>query len=114
MKGQILAVSMVMACGLTMMIMARSLIKSLENARQEYYEAHHFADVFVQVKRAPNWVAEQIEEIPGVAFVQSGISAQVTLDLPDVNEPASGNVRSLPDAGIPELNRLFLRRGEWL
>lgn len=114
MKGQILAVSLVMACGLTMMIMARSLIKSLETTRQEYYESHHFADVFAQLKRAPNWIAARASQMPGIACAQSGISMQVTLDLPGVNEPASGNVRSLPDVGRPELNRLFLRRGEWL
>src|ERR1043166_5327258 len=106
MKGQVLAVALVMACGLAMMIMARSLIHSLESTRQEYYEANRFADVFVQLKRAPNAVAPQIGEIPGVATVQSGISVLVTLDLQGMDEPASGNVRSLPDLGEPRLNRL--------
>src|SRR5207245_1342603 len=39
---------------------------------------------------------------------------QVTLDLKGLAEPASGLVRSLPDFGAPELNRLFLRSGAWL
>src|SRR4051794_17292049 len=93
MKGQILAVLLVMACGLTMMIMARSLILSLDSARSEYYESHRFADVFVQLNRAPNWIATRAAQIPGVTYAQPGISVQVTLDLPGVNEPASGNVR---------------------
>ena len=38
MKGQTLAVGLVMACGLAMMIMARSLIFSLESTRDEYYD----------------------------------------------------------------------------
>ncbi len=114
MKGQAFAVAMVMGCGLAMMIMARSLIYSLEATRREYYEANRFAEVFVQMKRAPNSLAARIKEIPGVATVQPGISAQVTLDLPTLDEPASGLVRSLPDVGSPELNRLFLRRGRWL
>ncbi len=114
MKGQAIAVALVMGCGLAMMIMARSLIYSLESTRREYYEANHFADVFVQMKRAPNWVAGQAGEIPGVATVQPSIAMQVTLDIPGLNEPASGLVRSLPDAGAPELNRLFLRAGRWL
>ena len=83
MKGQAVAVAMVMACGLAMMIMARSLIYSLESTRREYYEANRFAEVFVHLKRAPNSLAARIEEIPGVATVQPGISVQVTLDLPD-------------------------------
>ena len=40
MKGQMLAVSLVMACGLAMMIMTRSLILSLESTRDAYYEQH--------------------------------------------------------------------------
>lgn len=38
MKGQMAAVSLVMACGLAMMVMSRSLILSLESTRDAYYE----------------------------------------------------------------------------
>jgi putative ABC transport system permease protein len=114
MKGQAAAVGLVMACGLAMMIMARSLIYSLESTRQEYYEAKRFAEVFVQLKRAPNAIAKQIGQLPGVAAVEPSISVQVTLDIPGLDEPASGMVRSLPDFGPPQLNRLFLRSGQWL
>jgi putative ABC transport system permease protein len=114
MKGQAVAVSLVMGCGLAMMVMARSLIHSLETTRQEYYEANRFAEVFVHLKRAPDSVAAQIAQLPGVAFVQPGIAIQVTLDIPGLDEPASGTVRSLPDFGVQELNKLFLRSGSWL
>lgn len=114
MKGQAIAVSLVMACGLTMLIMARSLIYSLESTRDEYYRANRFAEVFAHLKRAPLSLLERVRTIPGVAVAQPGISVQVTLDIPGLDEPASGNVRSLPDFGEPDLNRLFLRRGQWL
>lgn len=114
MKGQVIAVALVMACGLAMMIMARSLIYSLDSTRREYYEANRFGELFAHLKRAPNSIAERIAEIPGVAAVQSGISVQVTLDIPTLDEPASGNARSLPDFEQPQLNRLFLRSGRWL
>jgi putative ABC transport system permease protein len=114
MKGQAVAVALVMACGLAMMIMARSLIYSLESTRREYYEANRFAEVFAHVKRAPNAVAARAAAIPGVAAVQPGLSVQVTLDIAGLDEPASGQVLSLPEFGPPELNRLFLRAGRWL
>jgi putative ABC transport system permease protein len=114
MKGQAVAVALVMACGLAMMTMARSLIHSLESTRREYYEGYRFAEIFAHLKRAPNSVAERIAEIPGVAAVQAGISVQATLDIVGLDEPASGTVLSLPDFGEPELNRLFLRAGSWL
>lgn len=114
MRGQAAAVALVMACGLAMLVMSRSLIHSLEDTRREYYEAHRFADVFAYLKRAPNELAQRAALIPGVAAAQPGISVQVTLDLPDLDEPASGLVRSLPDTGELVLNRLYLRSGHWL
>lgn len=112
MKGQTLAVALVMACGLAMLIMTRSLIHSLETARQTYYRTHRFADVFVNLKRAPRSLLDRIRTIPGVATVQPGIALQVTVDLPHLAEPASGTVRSLPEYAPLELNRLHLRRGQ--
>ena len=113
-KGQAAAVSLVMACGLAMLIMARSLISSLDSTREAYYQSNHFADVFGSLKRAPNYVADRLATLPGVAGVQTDIAVPVTLDMPESDEPASGLVRSLPDFDSPELNRLFLRRGRWL
>ncbi len=113
-KGQAAAVSLVMACGLAMLIMARSLIHSLDSTRAEYYQTNHFAEVFDSLKRAPNYLADLIRDIPGVATVQTDLAVPVTLDLPGIAEPASGLVRSLPDFNAAELNRLFLRRGRWL
>ena len=113
-RGQAIAVALVMACGLAMMIMARSLIRSLEVTRDEYYQNHRFAEVFAHLKRAPLSVADQAAQIPGVARTQAEISVQVTLDMAGLDEPASGTVRSIPPSGQPELNRLFLRAGRWL
>jgi putative ABC transport system permease protein len=107
MKGQSLAVALVMACGLAMLTMSRSLILSLDSTRAEYYEANRFADVFAHLKRAPNSVAERVAQIPGVAGVEAGLAVNVTLDISGLDEPASGQVRSLPDRGEPNLNRLF-------
>ncbi len=114
MKGQAVAVSLVMACGLAMLIMSRSLIHSLETTREEYYRAHRFADVFAGLKRAPLSLLDRLRTIPGVAALEPGVSVQVTLDIPGLVEPATGLVRSVPDFRESELNRLFLRAGEWL
>lgn len=113
-KSQAVAVALVMACGLTMMIMTRSLILSLETARNGYYERHRFADVFTSLKRAPSSVSSQIAALPGVAAVETSVSMQVTLDIPDMIEPATGLINSLPDRREPALNRPFLRAGRLL
>jgi putative ABC transport system permease protein len=56
-RGQILSVGLVMACGLAMMIMSRSLVVSLEENRDAYYEEHRFAHVFANLTRAPDSLA---------------------------------------------------------
>ncbi|MFD0893397.1 FtsX-like permease family protein [Luteolibacter ambystomatis] len=112
MKGQVIAVSLVMACGLAMMIMTRSLILTLESTRDAYYEQFALADVFASLKRAPLSAAAELEKLPGVSVVEPRVAVDVTLDLPGLAEPATGHVISLPeDGGAPKLNRIFLRTG---
>jgi putative ABC transport system permease protein len=113
-KSQALAVALVMACGLAMMIMTRSLIVSLNSARDGYYEQHRFADVFASLKRAPDSLRQRIAAIPGVSGIETGIEMRVTLDLPSLAEPASGIIHSLPERRDLELNRLYLRTGHLL
>src|SRR5882757_4671170 len=111
MKGQMVAVSLVMACGLAMMIMARSLILSLESTRDAYYERNRFADVFCDLKRAPNALRNRLAQIPGVAAVETRVAGKVTLDLPGLAEPADGTIISIPEDRPQLLHQLFLRRG---
>ena len=113
-KSQAFAVAVVMACGLAMMIMTRSLILTLETTRDDYYRDYRFAQVFAKLKRAPNAVTAQLAAIPGVTAVQTGIALQVTLDIPGMAEPAIGLIQSLPERGELVLNRLYLRRGRIL
>lgn len=111
MKGQMLAVALVMACGLTMMIMARGLIVSLETARDEYYVSHRFADVFCDLKRAPNALRSRLAALPNVSAVQTRVKGGAVLDLPGMTEPVEGIMLSIPDEQPPLLNLLFLRTG---
>ena len=113
-KSQAFAVALVMACGLAMMIMTRSLIRSLDSARDGYYEQHRFAEVFANLKRAPDSVRDQLAALPGVAAVETGVEVNVTLDLPDLVQPASGLINAVPDRRPTLLNQLYLRRGKLL
>jgi putative ABC transport system permease protein len=111
MKGQMLAVALVMACGLAVMVMARSLVVSLDGARSSYYARHHFAEVFCDLKRAPNSLRKQLEQIPGIAAVDTRVRGSLILDLPGMKEPADGLIFSLPDDRPQQLNLLYVRKG---
>lgn len=113
MKGQMLSVAAVMICGLTVLIMARSLILSLETTRQAYYRDMRFGDVFCDLKRAPNSLRPRLEQIPGVAAVETRVRGAVVLDLPGMKEPADGTILSLPDQRVQQLNLVYLRCGRF-
>lgn len=113
-RGQVLAAALVVACGVAAFLSMRATYESLLQARDDYYHALRFADIFVQLKRAPLSVAALIAEIPGVAQVRTRVVVQVTLDVPGLDEPASGRLVSIPEQPRPMLNDLILRAGRYV
>lgn len=114
MRGQIVAISLVLACGIATYATMRSAFASLETAQADYYSACRFADVFTHVKRAPESVYSSISAIPGVGAVQTRVVMDVTLDVPGLNEPATGRLISVPERRAPILNDIFLREGRYI
>lgn len=113
-RGQTLAIALVVACGVASFIALRNIYRSLIATQASYYAAYRFADVFATVKRAPDWLVKPLSEIPGVASAQTRIVASATLDVPGVSEPALGLFVSLPETRLPILNDLHLLRGRYL
>lgn len=114
MKGQFLAIALVIACGVAAFVMSLSTLSTLTRTQAEYYARYRFSDVFARVTRAPLSVVERIAEIPGVSQVEPRILSDVTLDLPDLAEPAIGRLISIPENERPRLNNLHLRMGRYI
>lgn len=110
-RAQLVAIALVIASGAALLIMALSTIEALKETTEAYYERTRFADVFAEVKRAPERLARDIAEIPGVRLVETRISEGAILDMPDFAEPVIGQVISLPDHGPQLMNTLVLRSG---
>lgn len=111
MRGQALAIALVIASGVAVYVMSLSTLDSLRLTQASYYRAYGFAEVFAGVKRAPEALAARVAEMPGVAQVESRVVAQVLLDVEGFPDPATGRLISLPARGEPVLNRLYLRAG---
>jgi putative ABC transport system permease protein len=106
-------VALVLGCGLGVFIMAVGMRESLERTRAAYYAERRMADLAVALVRAPDRIAEQLERAPGVAAAETRIAGLALLDLPQIAEPASARLVSLPRLGRPHVNDLVLRRGRW-
>ena len=114
MRGQAIAIALVVACGVAAFVMALTAVLSLKRTRDGYYERQRFAQVFTRMKRAPESLAARIAAIPGVAAVQPRVVMEVTLDMPGMVEAVSGRLISIPEDGRQTLNRVYLRRGRWI
>ncbi len=113
-KGQALAIALVIASGVGTFVMSLSTLKSLQDSQQSYYRKYRFAHVFAHVKRAPLSLGKRIAEIAGVSLVQLRIVSDVTIDVADMPEPAVGRLISIPERRQPMVNDLHLRRGRWI
>jgi putative ABC transport system permease protein len=111
MRGQVLAISVVIAGGMATLIMSLSSLDSLYRTRESFYRDYRFAHVFASLTRAPESLREAIETIPGVQQLETRVVAAANLDIAGFQEPATGLITSLPDGRNSELNRLFLRSG---
>ncbi|HHZ07912.1 MAG TPA: FtsX-like permease family protein [Rhizobiales bacterium] len=109
--AQVLAIALVMACGVATIVIAIGAYRSLEETRAAFYERYRFGNVFASATRAPLHLRERIARLPGVIGVELRVVRPVLLDMPGMIEPATGIAVSIPDRGEPSVNRLYLRTG---
>ncbi|MGK2858275.1 MAG: ABC transporter permease [Thermoanaerobaculia bacterium] len=113
-RGQVLAVAAVVMCGIATFVAMWTAHRSLKLSQEAYYRTHRFPDVFASARRAPDSLARKIAAIEGVAAVRTRIVVDVTLDVPRLEEPATGRLVSIPEHRVPMLSDLFLREGRWV
>jgi len=113
-KGQAIAIALVIASGVGTFVMSLNTLKSLQNSQELYYEKYRFAHVWSHVKRAPMSLVRRIEVIPGVSQAYPRVVVDVTLDVRGMVEPAVGRLISIPERRVPLVNDLHLRKGRWI
>ena len=110
-RGQVLAIAAVIMGGVATLVMSLSTYDSLVTTRDRFYREYRFAEVFANLKRAPEPVAERLRAIPGVAHLETRVIAGVKLEVENFTDPITGLLLSVPDSGAPLLNTLYLKRG---
>jgi len=111
-RGQALAIALVIAGGVATLVMSQSTYESLTATRELFYRQGALADLWAPLKRAPDTLVPQLQAIPGVQTAQTRLLAMGTLGVSGFNEPVRAEVVSLPiRGGQPLLNRVQLRSG---
>jgi putative ABC transport system permease protein len=113
MRLHAVAIALVLACGLSVLIMAAGMRTSLDQTRRDYYAAYRMMDLSAGLVRAPDRVAGVLAALPGVRAVETRVSGLALLDIPGQVEPASAHLVSLPLVGRPRVNDLAMTRGHW-
>lgn len=113
-RGQMLAIVVVMAAGVALFVTLRGMNAYLVGAQQAYYTQYRFADVFARARRIPESVVKQVSAVTGVESVQARVVFDVLLDVPGLPEAATGRLVSIPERRTPMLNDLHLRRGRYI
>ena len=111
MKGQAVAIAFVIAGGVSVYLVAAGMLTSLEQTRQAYYERYRFADVWAPVVRAPRSLVADVRRIEGVQAAETRVRAPALFDMPGMDEPATGQILSLPDQAEPAVNQVHIVRG---
>jgi len=111
MRGSAVAIAMVLAAGVATFMMFLTTLDSLQLSLESFYRNYRFAEVFAPLKRAPESLRARIEELPGVARVDTRVVTYVTVDIPGFREPVTGLITSIPDEGEAPLNRLYFMSG---
>lgn len=112
-RTQAIAVSAVLACGVTLFVMATGMYDSLERARDRYYDSARMADLAVSVVRAPNGIADRLGALPGVNAIETRVSGVGLLDIEGKSDAVSARFLSLPAGRQPRVNDVLLREGRW-
>lgn len=113
MRGQALAIALVIASGVALLIMTRTTMVALDETKDAYYERYRFADVFASAKRVPENLVREIATLPGIRTVETRIVKLASIEVDGFDEPIIGQLVSLPEHGEPLLNRLAVRAGRY-
>ena len=113
MRGPVIAITLIIGCGVASYVTVTTAYRGLTRSRDTYYSRYRMADVFAPMKRGPRAVLRDLKALPGVRQAEGRIVFDVTVDLPELAQPASGRVISVPDRRRRIVNDLHLASGHW-
>lgn len=113
-RGQAGAIALVVAVGVSLLVMMSGMLQSLRETRAQYYESYRLAEIFAPVTRAPLPLVDRVADIEGVAAAEGRIRGAALLEMPGQALPVRAAALSLPRSMTPRLNNIRLQDGRLL
>ncbi|WDR01432.1 ABC transporter permease [Devosia algicola] len=113
-RGQMISIAAVVAVGIMTVLTMRGAYESLASSQADYYSQSRFPTVWASLERAPESVRRRIEELPGVAAVDTRVTFTATLDIAGLDAPAVGKFVSVPASSSTMLSALTIMHGRYL
>lgn len=114
MRGQVIAIVLVIAAGVGTFVMSMCAYGTLSAGKESFYRDFRFAEIFATARRCPDSLIPRIKQIPGVADVETRLVYNVLMDVPGMTEPATARLISVPDSGETTLNKVYVSRGRMI
>jgi putative ABC transport system permease protein len=109
--GPVIAIAVVITCGVASFVSERTMARILISAQAEYYARSRFPDLFAQVRRAPDAALPRLRAIRGVDRLEARVTGEVVLRVPGLREPATARIVGTREPGAGTLNHLVIREG---
>jgi putative ABC transport system permease protein len=108
----LIAVIAIIAVGTGLFIGLGSAQRILQTSQAAYYRDYRFADLWVDLKKAPLTAVTRVARFPSIAVAEPRIVFDVIIDIEGVVEPIGGRLISAPANRFDQtLNGLCLMRG---
>lgn len=111
MRTQAVAIALVVASGVALFVATATAYRSLRLSQDSYYVTGRLAHVWDSLAGAPESTLLEIASLPGVAAVEGRLASEAVLDVPGLDEPATGLLLSVPGRQGHALNDLYVRAG---
>lgn len=110
-RGMLAAIAAIVAVGVGCLVGLQGVSRNLQAARDDYYRRCSMPDFWLDLKKAPATLLDELRRIPGVARLRGRIAQPVLVAPPGATRPVTGLVLSLPQAPEAALDGVVLTTG---
>jgi len=112
-KAQICAVMSIIAIGIACMVGMYQTYYNLTVSQISYYSQCRMADFWVDIKKAPDNIIKELENIKGISDLRQRILFPVIVDIKNISRPISGVMISMPETQSDIINDIVIKSGTY-